>query len=254
MCGRYQLSLSGDDLANLYGLAPAPPTGWSPSSNVSPTDAAPVICNVGGRPFLRVLRWGFPASWLAQQGKDPWSRALINARVEDAEHRPTWRESFRNRRCLVPASGFIEWFRRGAERYPVGLSLRGQAHASLGGVWKIHSRDGQPTPVFAILTTEASADLEGIHDRMPVHVPPHDHAAWLDPQTQPARVRALCAPRAAGRLVEVPLSRAYNRPGVEPDPDTTVGWTFGSVGLTRTAGPARPLAPAQLPLWGRQNS
>ena len=229
MCGRYQLNVSWTSLAEFYGLSSLPPVGWSPSQNVSPTHGAPVVVNGEGGPSLRVVRWGFPAPWLERSGKDPWSRALINARSEDAGARPTWRASFQHQRCLVPATSFIEWIRREGARYPVGLSLQGQSIASLGGVWDVHTRNGRPTPVCAILTTASSTDLEGIHDRMPVHVAPCDQAAWLDPATPAAQVRALTAPLPPGSLSKTPLPRALNRPGVEPAPEDRATWTFASL-------------------------
>ena len=245
MCGRYQLNVSWTSLSELYGLSSPPPVGWAPSQNISPTQGAPVVVHAEGGRSLRVVRWGFPAPWLERSGKDPWSRALINARSEDAGARPTWRTSFQHRRCLVPATSFIEWIRRGAERYPVGLSLRGQSVASLGGVWGVHARNGHPTPVFAILTTAASTDLEGIHDRMPVHVAPSDQAAWLDPATPAARVRALTAPLPSGSLSKAPLPRALNRPGVEPAPEDRATWTFASLQASEEVPPEAARGPAQ---------
>lgn len=232
MCGRYQLTVSWRSLLAFYGLDTPAPDGWSPRHNVCPTHLMPVVrADPEGR-RLTLLRWGFPAPWLAARGKDPWSRALINAKSEEAARKRTWARSFRERRCVVPATGFIEWAKVGTRRLPVSLRPRDAAVSNLGAIWSTATRDGEPVEVFSILTTAPSADLHGIHDRMPVHVDPADVAAWLDPDTPADEVARLTQPWPDGRLRRVPLPTSVNRAGREPAEDAEADWALDEAGLT----------------------
>ncbi|NOY24780.1 MAG: SOS response-associated peptidase [Oligoflexia bacterium] len=112
MCGRFQIAAPFRVLVALYHLGPPPagtpgldpagkPDPWLlPRLNIGPTQVAPVICGTGHVRYAVPMRWGFPVIWFKAAGKDPWSRSLINAKVEEAASKPTWSSSLRARRCL----------------------------------------------------------------------------------------------------------------------------------------------------------
>lgn len=186
MCGRYTVAVDLDDLARELS-AELPDAPLAPRWNVAPTQDAPVI--VGGAPRRVALhRWGL---------LPPWSKDLrvgaraINARAETAATRPTFRDAWRHRRCLVPADGFYEWRREGERKTPFHVRTRGGVAATFAGLWeRWKSPDGVWVRSFAILTVPALGGVAAIHDRMPALVAPGHREAWIDPGLDDARAVA----------------------------------------------------------------
>src|SRR3954453_8635031 len=126
MCGRFNLTTNPADLAAYLGVAPADvPADLKPRYNVAPTQLVPVVgLKPGGAARgLAFMRWGLVPHWHAGAKPTP----LINARAEPAAERPAFRDPFRRRRCLVPASGFYEWERVGAKKQPYHFHRPGGA-------------------------------------------------------------------------------------------------------------------------------
>ena len=210
MCGRYQILMRWDELAALYHVAPPEPGIFTevPSVNVAPTQLVPIVSFEEGQRRLQPARWGYPAPWLARQGKDPWSSALVNAKAEEAAAKPTWRSSLHQRRCLVPTTGFYEWWRRGSRRLPLLFTPPAGGILTLGGIWQIFQRDSEEICCLSILTTAATGEVASIHDRMPVILRAQDFDPWLDPRLDPAKLHALLEPPDANALVATEVSTA----------------------------------------------
>ncbi|HKI36710.1 MAG TPA: SOS response-associated peptidase [Gemmataceae bacterium] len=211
MCGRFTLFASGDELARLFGFETAGVPALEPRYNVAPTQPVAAVRLDDGRRALVLLRWGLIPSW----AKDPGiGNSLINARSETAAEKPSFRSAFRQRRCLVPASGFYEWQATGGKhKQPYHFRRRDGKPFAFAGLWeRWHDGDGQPVETCAILTTEANAVVRPVHDRMPVILPPGDFAAWLDPRTPGAEVGALLRPYPAEEMTGVPVGRYVSNP------------------------------------------
>ena len=114
MCGRYCLTLTWEGLLEFLRLI-GPPLDLTPRYNIAPSQQVPVIrAEEDGRRMVQ-LRWGLIPFW----ADDPRiGYKMINARAETAHQLPAFRAAFRGRRCLVPASGFFEWDKRGGTRQP----------------------------------------------------------------------------------------------------------------------------------------
>src|ERR1043165_8660131 len=113
MCGRFTLRTPLTVLVSEFDLA-ATPDGqlplFKPRYNIPPTVDIPVIRLTDGKRQLSLIRWGLLPSWT----KDPKTAPLLNnARAETVAEKPSFRSAFKNRRCLIPASGFFEWKREG---------------------------------------------------------------------------------------------------------------------------------------------
>jgi putative SOS response-associated peptidase YedK len=146
---------------------------------------------------LATLRWGLPPSW---PGAPP---ALINARSETAADKPAFRDSFRKRRCLVPASGFYEWQKRpGGRKQPFLFRRADNAPIAVAGLW-----DGG---ACALLTTAADVVVAPVHDRMPLILAQADFARWLDPDTALADLRGLSRPGVEAGLLGVAVGSWVN--------------------------------------------
>lgn len=155
---------------------------------VRPGNLVPVVAPSRSRQAtVYPMLWGFTGR----------TSPLFNARSETADSKPTFRESWVKRRCAIPASWYYEWAhaetpegkRKTGERYaiqPVGCRV-----LFLAGLYRMEERDGQPCPVFTVLTREATPELRRIHDRMPVILPREALRRWIDPATDPAALLPL---------------------------------------------------------------
>jgi putative SOS response-associated peptidase YedK len=189
MCGRFALFASGDEIAQLCGLAEAP--DLTPRYNVAPTQHVAAVRLDDGRRTLVPLRWGLIPPW----ARDPAGigHSLINARAETVAEKPAFRSAFRSRRCLIPATGFYEWLATGAKhKQPYFTRMRDGRPFAFAGLWeRWHGGEGEPVETCALLTTEANELVRPVHDRMPVILGPGDFAAWLDPRTPADQLHAL---------------------------------------------------------------
>ena len=154
------------------------------SGEASPTDILPVIATAknGGRSVFPMV-WGFHVKGL--------DRPLINARVETAAAKPSFRESWARRRCIVPASWYFEWehFTRTDGKVITGdryaIQPAGSGLCFLAGLYRIEEERGLSYPVFTILTREPGEELRSLHDRMPLILPSDKISTWIDPETKP---------------------------------------------------------------------
>ena len=138
---------------------------------------------------------------------------MINARAESAATRPAFRNAFARGRCLIPASGYFEWRRRGRQRIPMLLRRRGGEPFAMAGLYERWKRsDDAVLRTCAILTTEPDAVAAGVHDRMPAILTGEACEAWLDREvTDPESLSPLLRPYPLGDLVAHPVSPRVNR-------------------------------------------
>ena len=124
-----------------------------------------------------------PGVWAEEKGQRP----LINARAETLAEQPAFAESFRERRCLIPADGFYEWLTDERGKRPVWLSRPDADLFAFAGVWAELERRGSDEVLHscAIITCPPNELIRPIHDRMPVILDPGAEAAWLDPAGTP---------------------------------------------------------------------
>jgi putative SOS response-associated peptidase YedK len=172
MCGRF--TLTADDIASLARewaaeVEEAVAAGWRARFNVAPGDRHPLLIAQGGRRRLISATFGW-------RGAGVGGGLLINARVESADRRPTFREAFRSRRAAVPADGFYEWEGPASARRPTWFHLAARRPMFFAALLGEAPGGG---PGFVILTTEARAPVRALHDRMPLVLPPPLLDAWL---------------------------------------------------------------------------
>lgn len=214
MCGRFTLFGADTLLSREFGVSGFPPL--TPRYNIAPSQpvAAVRATPAGGGRELALLRWGLIPSW----SKDPAiGNRLINARSETAREKPSFRNAFRRRRCLIPSSGFYEWQRRERGKQPYFVRMRDGRLFAFAGLWdRWESPDGGAVETCTILTTSANAVLAPIHDRMPVIVPPTGYALWLDPAPRDLdSLSPLLAPFPPDAMDAYPVSLRVNAPSVD---------------------------------------
>jgi len=205
MCGRYELHTNPAAIALAFGLAHPP--DLQPRYNVAPTQMIPVVRhNANGERELVQVRWGFVPRW----AKDPSIGArMINARAETIASKPAFRNAFQRHRCLVPADGFYEWRPGPRGKQPMRIARAdGQPFGMAGLYERWRSPDGEVLDTCTILTTHANALLAGMHERMPVIVPPDRYEHWLDAAN--VEVSDLFAPCTDVELRVHPVSTRVN--------------------------------------------
>jgi putative SOS response-associated peptidase YedK len=202
MCGRYALKATPDELLAYFGLDDC--ADFSPRHNIPPGTDIPVVRqSPEGRRVLHLLRWGLVPHW----AQDAASGArLNNARGESVAAKPSFRDGFRRRRCLIPASGFYEWRTDGGSKQPYYISAADGEPLALGGLWESwRAPDGGILRTACVVTTGPNALMEPIHERMPVIVP---RARWQDWLAAPSEAIAdLVAPCPDGLLQAWPVDR-----------------------------------------------
>jgi putative SOS response-associated peptidase YedK len=179
MCGRYTQTIDVETLQRRFGFNSGGVT-LEPRYNLAPGQEAPVVIGEGTR-ILKLMRWGLVPYW-AKEASIGYK--MINARAETLMQKPSFKKSFRERRCLVLADGFYEWRKLKGKRtgVPMRFTLKSREPFAFAGLWDAWKKpDGDILLSFTIITTEANELLRPIHDRMPVILRPRDEDKWLDP-------------------------------------------------------------------------
>ena len=211
MCGRYTLTATNEELAEVFGLLDVPALG--PRYNIAPTQHVPVVRVLERSPqrLLHLLRWGLIPHW----AEDPsMGSRMINARCETVDTKPAFREAFRQRRCLPLSDGFFEWKRLGSRKQPYYIRRGDGQPFAFAGLWeRWQGPDDIPVDSYTILTTKPNDLVRPLHDRMPVILCPEDYDLWLDPKEQDAkRLKAFLRPCASAELVADPVGTRVNNP------------------------------------------
>ncbi|MBV0912698.1 SOS response-associated peptidase [Anianabacter salinae] len=177
MCGRFVLTLPDDEMARLFGAAPANDLPPVPNFNICPTNRVHAVVSDGAQRRLTAMRWGFLPHWYKTLTDGP---LLINARAETIAEKPAFRAACRERRCILPATGFYEWTKDDAgNRLPWYIRPADGAPIAFAAVWQLWERGEERLVTCAIVTTGANDAMSAIHHRMPVTLAPDDYALWL---------------------------------------------------------------------------
>jgi len=208
MCGRYAVTSAPEAIRTLFGYAEQP--NFPPRYNIAPTQPIAIVRLVDGRRQFALVRWGLLPSWV----KDPKSFSLlVNARGESLADKPAFKAAMKYRRCLVPADGFYEWKAIGTRKQPNYVHAKSGQPLAFAGLWETWTGpNGEEMETAAIVTTRANRALAGIHERMPVVVPPEAFNLWLDCVNADAETAAsLVAPAPEDLLEAYEVSTEVNR-------------------------------------------
>lgn len=194
MCGRYTLRTSPQQFLqlSLFGQE----AFEEPRYNIAPTQDVPVVRvrqtdeeSRSGKARYEVanMRWGLVPSWA---GDLRMGSRLINSRSETAAEKPSFRNAFIHRRCLIPADGFYEWkaVPRAKKKQPYLIEMRNSQPFAFAGLWEYWSRGDTPVTSCTILTTTPNSLVAELHDRMPVILRPEHYEIWLDSDVSDAAV------------------------------------------------------------------
>lgn len=193
MCGRFALSAMLTDIAEEFSTSAMPdrtlPVDW----NIKPTQDIYIVKNQE----ITIASWGLIAPWSKNSTEALRSQSqAINARSESVHEKPTFRNAFRQRRCLVPASGYYEWateLGRYKTKQPVYISRDDDKLLAFAGIFdRWISPEGEIRDSVAIITRDAVGDLAKVHNRMPLFLTRERWGSWMDSEfTDVEEIRAL---------------------------------------------------------------
>lgn len=183
MCGRYAVTLPPEAVRAFFGYVEQP--NFPPRFNIAPTQPIAVVqrdrtADPSNDRHFGLVRWGFVPTFVKDFAA---FRPFVNARSEELTDKPSFRNAFRRRRCLVIADGFYEW-RKGpvSPSQPFLLRRPDGSPFGMAGLTETWSgADGSEIETACIITTAANESLSQIHPRMPVIIDPQDFDLWLDP-------------------------------------------------------------------------
>ena len=182
MCGRYSWK---NPSAKRFGkLTESKPNPGHPSFNRAPGQVHPTLSSQEGAVGWNPMWWGRPPGEKTT-GRAPFP---INARSETVGEKPSFRESFENRRCLVPADGFYEWQVEETQKYPHFIHLPDHSTFAMAGIWTGNRENGDQAGIFTILTQSAHPGMLHLHHRMPLILGESDWETWIDPASTTAQL------------------------------------------------------------------
>lgn len=212
MCGRFTLTADPAQLQQTFPEVNFPDQG-RPRFNVAPSQPVLTLPN-DGKNSADYFLWGLIPSW----AKDPTiGSKLINARAETLGEKPSFRGSYKYKRCLIFADGFYEWKAETGSKTktPHYIRLESGLPFALAGLWdEWHAPDGSQIKSCTIITTEPNELMATLHNRMPVILPPQAYAEWLEPSPQkPEALQHLLVPYPAAEMRAYSVSTLVNSPG-----------------------------------------
>ena len=221
MCGRFGLFAELDALAEQFNFDPSIMRDvYSPRWNIPPT--MPVLsirhspqahspqAGASGENEAKLLRWGMTGARHPRARGS--SRPLFNARAETVHRLPSFRLPFRERRCLIPASGFYEWIKDDSGgRTPVWFHREDDAPIAFAGIWATERTDSGDIAACAVITCAANELVAPVHHRMPVILPPDMYREWLDPNADAGDLLGLVQPSEWPGVAHHEVSKEVNR-------------------------------------------
>ena len=209
MCGRFTLRnperirISDFDYYDLNNLIPR--------YNIAPSQEVLTVVERESKREGRMLQWGLVPFW----SDEP--KGIINARVETIDEKPSFKESFERRRCLILADGFYEWERNGKISQPYYFQLKNEKPFAFAGIWDRWRGEDRSITSCAITTTTANDLLSEIHTRMPVILRPESYDLWLNEHTRAADLKELLVPFPADQMMSHPVSYEVNDPKADDE-------------------------------------
>lgn len=209
MCGRFTFEHEWSAFGDLYDLPWQTERGRNTEArfNIAPTQSVLMVHNdADGVQVAEEARWWLVPFWAKEMPK----AAMFNARVETVDTAPAFREAFKSKRCLIPASAFYEWTLNQADgkKDPWHIHLPGDAPFSFAGIWARNDKLGVTS--CSIVTMPAGNPMSQLHDRQPVILDPKAYKEWLDPTTRSPVAKELLTMNLDGQLEFHRVSRDVN--------------------------------------------
>lgn len=208
MCGRYSLTTDAEVLAEHFQVLRQ--IRFQPSYNIAPSQKILNIVELddGSRKAVNLF-WGLVPSW----SKDSKSNShLINARMETIREKPSFRNAFKQRRCLIPADGYFEWQKQENGKQAFHIHREDRQPFAFAGLWEQWQHETETLYSCTIITTEANELMQPIHERMPVIISFDHYHDWLNKNATPDDAYALLDNQAYANMTTTPVGEWVNNP------------------------------------------
>lgn len=210
MCGRFVGFRSLEELKDSFPIDRAACETTS-NFNVAPSQEVLAIVKHASENWLVKFHWGLVPFW----AKDiSIGNRMINARSETIAEKPSFRNAFKKRRCLILADGFYEWKGEKGRKQPMFITLPDRKPFAFAGLWETwNKKDDQDSSYKSctIITTKASKSIRDIHHRMPVILKSKVYESWLNPGNQNVvELDRILKNELITELVSYPVSKQVN--------------------------------------------
>lgn len=210
MCGRFVGFRSLDELKGYFPIDKAA-CEVTANYNAAPSQEVLAVVKHAGENWLERFHWGLVPFW----AKDiSIGNRMINARSESIAEKPSFRNAFKKRRCLILADGFYEWKGEKGRKQPVFITLPDKKPFAFAGLWETWNNKGAQEFIYkscTIITTGASKSIRDIHHRMPAILKAEAYETWLDPANQnTAKLHGILKESIWTEFVNYPVSTQVN--------------------------------------------
>ena len=213
MCGRFTLTATFTEIINRFDIEAAIQAElYAPNYNAAPSQSVLAVINDGKRNRLGFLRWGLIPPWAKDE---KIGHKMINARAETLTEKPSFREAFKKRRCIIIADSFYEWKRHEDNtKTPMRIKLKSNDLFAMAGIWEHwKSSNGESVYTCSIITTKPNDLVKEFHDRMPAILKKGDEEKWLNPAiTKTELLETLLTPHSSVNMETYEVSSLVNSP------------------------------------------
>ncbi|GAA0177571.1 SOS response-associated peptidase [Clostridium sediminicola] len=204
MCGRFLLDSDIGDIVYRYNYLgiecdlSAEVNNEVNKNEIFPTNSVPVIYKED-KTNIDVFRWGFPI----------WNKkVLINSRAETINEKGIFKESFQNRRCIIPVNAFFEWKKINNIKQKHKIYLKDIEIFSIAGIYnRFINENNEEFSAFSIVTTESNEKMRNIHNRMPVILRKNKEKNWLDTKVSISELNTIMRPYDEEDMIFLNLDR-----------------------------------------------
>lgn len=207
MCGRF--TVRQPEKIKINGVHQADLAGAKPRYNIAPSQQILSVINTSDERHALYFNWGLVPSWRKEQS------GIINARAETLGEKPSFRDSFKRRRCLIIADGFYEWKKQGKTKQPYYFQLKNEEVFAFAGIWDTWRKDENSINSCAIITTTPNELVSPIHNRMPVILHPNNFDIWLENETDVDELTDLLKPFPTEYMKGYTVGTNVNSPSVD---------------------------------------
>ena len=214
MCGRFiqisdpeKIKISITDLEIEEGVRER----FKQRFNIAPTQDILTVLN-RPVPKLTFTHWGLIPFWAKDKAI---GNRMINARADTIATKPSFKESFKKRRCIILSDGFFEWKQKNKIKTPYFIRMKTGEPFAFAGLWDnwTNEQTGETLISSTIITTDANSFVSYIHNRMPAILEPDSYRFWLNPLPESANNLMKCIkPFPHDELEALEISRLVNSP------------------------------------------
>ena len=207
MCGRF--NIIDDPLTQLIMEITGQSWAIETEYNVAPTQHVPVVVydNDSQQFDLRRMRWWLTPYW----SNGPATKySMFNAKSETLEKSRAYKEPFRRRRCIVPASGYYEWKKEGQLKLPYYMEPEDEAGFAFAGLWDRWTGEDEVVESCTIVTAAAPDSMKSVHHRIPVHLTEDEARQWVNNATSAEELHNLMRPEVRMNIRVTPVSTVVN--------------------------------------------